>query len=384
MKIIPYGRQWVDASDIREVIKVLKSDWLTQGPKIKEFEDALCKYTGAKYAAAVSSGTAALHIACLAANIKRGDEVITSPITFVATANSILYCGGKPVFADIQKDTVNIDPEEIKKKISLNTKAIIPVHFAGQPCNMPDIKKIAKENCFYVIEDAAHAIGSRYADGSPVGNCRYSDMTVFSFHPVKTITTGEGGAITTNDKILYEKLIMLRSHGITKDQSLLTKNPSPWYYEMQMLGFNYRITDIQAALGISQLSKLDCFVKRRREIVGEYNKAFSNISWIRTPFEEKNVYSAFHLYAVHIDFEKLDLSRPQVMEKLKNNGIGTQVHYIPVYTQPYYKNNFDYKDGHCPVAEEYYKYTLSLPLYPSMSKKQVNHVISIMKGLSNV
>jgi UDP-4-amino-4,6-dideoxy-N-acetyl-beta-L-altrosamine transaminase len=384
MKIISYGRQCIDASDIREVIKVLKSDWLTQGPKIKEFEDALCKYTGAKYAVAVSSGTAALHIACLAVGIKRGDEVITSPITFVASANSILYCGGKPVFADIQKDTVNIDPEEIKKKISPNTKAIIPVHFAGQPCNMSDIKKITKENRLYVIEDAAHAIGSRYADGSTVGNCRYSDMTVFSFHPVKTITTGEGGAITTNDKILYEKLIMLRSHGITKDQSLLTKNPGPWYYEMQMLGFNYRITDIQATLGVSQLSKLDCFVKRRREIVGEYNKAFSDIPWIKTPFEEKNVYSAFHLYAALIDFEKLNLSRPQVMEKLKNNGIGTQVHYIPVYTQPYYKNNFDYKDGHCPVAEEYYKYTLSLPLYPSMSKKQVNHVISIVKGLINV
>ena len=383
MKIIPYGRQCVNASDIREVIKVLKSDWLTQGPKIKEFEDALCKYTGAKYAVAVSSGTAALHIACLAVGIKSGDEVITSPITFVASANCILYCGGKPVFADIQKDTVNIDPEEIKKKISPNTKAIIPVHFAGQPCNMSDINKIAKENCLYVIEDAAHAIGSRYADDSTVGNCRYSDMTVFSFHPVKTITTGEGGAITTNDKILYEKLIMLRSHGITKEESLLTKNPGPWYYEMQMLGFNYRITDLQAALGISQLSKLDRFVKRRREIVGEYNKAFSDISWLKTPFEEKNVYSAFHLYAVLIDFEKLGLSRPQVMEKLKNSGIGTQVHYIPVYTQPYYKNNFDYKDGHCPVAEEYYKYTLSLPLYPSMSKNQVKHVISKMKGLYN-
>ena len=376
MKIIPYGRQWVDKSDIREVIKVLKSDWLTQGPKIKEFEDALCDYTGAKYAVAVSSGTAALHIACLVAGINSGDEVITSPITFVASANSILYCGGKPVFADIQKDTVNVDPEEIKKKISPNTKALMPVHFAGHPCDLEEIKEIAQKHNLLVIEDAAHTLGAEYKK-SKIGSCKYSDMTIFSFHPVKHITTGEGGAVLTNQKDLYQRLLLFRNHGITKDKKKMTKFDGPWYYEMQKLGFNYRITDLQCALGINQLKKLEKYIERRRELVSIYNKELSEIDKIILPYEKPHVKSSWHIYYIRL---KDASKRRLIFEELQKSNIGVQVHYIPVYLQPYYQKNFDYQMGNCPKAEEYYNSTITLPLYPKMADKDIQYIIKILKN----
>ena len=375
MKIIPYGRQWVDASDIKEVIKVLKSDWLTQGPRIKEFEDDLCKYTGAKYAVAVSSGTAALHIACLAAGIEPGDEVITSPITFVASANCILYCGAMPVFADIQEDTVNINPEEIKKSINQKTKAIIPVHFAGHPCDLEEISLIAQKNNLLVIEDAAHALSAEYKN-SRIGSCKYSDMTVFSFHPVKHITTGEGGAVLTNRKDLYEKLLLFRNHGITKDKKKMEHHNGSWYYEMQELGFNYRITDFQCALGISQLKRLGKFLERRREIVNIYNKELSKINEIILPVEKPYIKSSWHIYYIRL---KNSQRRINLFEKLHKHNIGVQVHYIPVHLQPYYKKNFDYKVGDYPKAEEYYKSTITLPLYAEMTDNKIKYVVDILK-----
>ncbi|EKE02076.1 MAG: hypothetical protein ACD_20C00429G0013 [uncultured bacterium] len=376
-KIYPYGKQSISLKDIFEVIKVLKSSWLTQGPKIKEFEDNLCKYTGAKYAVVVSNGTAALHLAMLVLDVKKGNEVITSPNTFLASANCVLYAGGNVKFADIDETTACIDPIEIKKQITPNTKGIIPVHFAGQSCDMEEIYNIAQENNLFVVEDAAHAIGSEYKD-SKVGSCKYSDMTIFSFHPVKTLTTGEGGAITTNNKELYEKLLMLRSHGMTKDPEMLTRNDGSWYYEMQTLGYNYRITDIQAALGVSQLKRLDKFVKRRREIVEFYQNAFrkdERFSYL----EEKN-YSkaAFHLFPLLINFDQIKMNKLEVFEVLKSQGLFLQVHYIPVHTQPYY-TNLGYNVGDYPKTENYYKRALSLPLYPKLSIKDQKYVVMKLK-----
>lgn len=375
MRIIPYGHQWVDENDIREIIKVLKSDWLTQGPKIKEFEDALCKYTGAKYGVAVSSGTAALHIACLAAGIKPGDEVITSPITFIASANCVLYCGGKPIFADIQENTVNIDLEEIKKKINRKTKAIIPVHFAGHPCDLEEIKEIAEKQNLLVIEDASHALGAEYKN-SKIGSCKYSDMTIFSFHPVKSITTGEGGAVLTDRKDLYERLLLFRNHGITKDKEKMTKLDGPWYYEMQELGFNYRLTDLQCALGISQLKKLDKFIERRREIVSIYNKELSGINEIILPIEKPYVKSSWHIYYIRLKDSK---KRKSVFEKLRKSDLGVQIHYIPVHLQPYYRGKFGYKAGDYPKVEDYYRSTITLPLYPKMTDGEIQYVVDILK-----
>lgn len=384
MKMIPYGHQWISRDDIKQVINVLKSDWLTQGPKVKAFEESLCQYTGAKYAVVVSSGTAALHIACLAAGITQGDKVITSPITFVASANCVLYCGGKPVFADIQEDTINIDPKEIKKKITKKTKAIIPVHFAGHPCDLEEIQKIARKYNLIVIEDAAHALGAKYK-GSKIGSCQYSDMTIFSFHPIKSITTGEGGAVLTNREELYEKLLMLRSHGITREQNAMKRFEGPWYYEMHELGFNYRITDFQCALGISQLEKLDKFIERRREIVQIYNKKLSKIEKIELPVEKENVKSAWHLYSVRLKIKsKVKVKRRDIFNYLRKNNIGVQVHYIPVYMQPYYQN-LGYKKGLCPVAEDFYQREITLPLYQSMSNRDVKRVInSILKTFKKI
>ena len=373
-EFIGYGKQWIGQDDIDSVIEVLRSDYLTQGPAVEKFEKEICCYTGAKYCVAVSNATAALHIAVKALKINDEMEGITSPNTFVASSNCLIYNNLKPVFADIEQDSYNINPEEIKKKITEKTKILIPVHFAGRPCKMEQIQEIAIKNSIFMIEDASHAIGSDYSDGSKVGNCKYSDMTVFSFHPVKTMTTGEGGAITTNNKILYERLLLLRSHGITRDENKISKNPGPWYYEMQDLGFNYRITDIQAALGVSQLKKVDDFKKRRIEIINKYNVTLSGLDWLKIPQEDSGA-SCFHLYTVQIDFTKIGKSRKEVMEGLRNKNIGTQVHYIPVHLQPYYKDNCGYKKGDFPVAEEYYSRTLSLPLYPMMSDEEVNYVI---------
>ena len=380
-KFIPYGKQWINDDDIRSVADVLKSDYLTQGPKVKEFEDKICEYTGAKYCVAVANGTAALHLAVVALKIKKGSEGITSPNTFVASANCMLFNNLIPRFADIDPNTYNINPQNLLRLINKKTRLVIPVHFAGQSVDMPEIYTIAKEYNLFVIEDASHAIGSQYADGSYVGNCRYSNLTTFSFHPVKTITTGEGGAITTNSKDLYERLLMLRSHGITKDETKIKKSPGPWYYEMQILGLNYRLTDIQAALGLSQLKRLNEFKQRRREIVSCYNEAFKNIDWLEIPYEAENLSSCFHLYVIQIDFKKIGKTRKQVMDFLAGKNIGTQVHYIPIHTQPYYRDHFGARFYDCPVAEDYYKKALSIPLFPKMTDADVKHVVKSVISL---
>jgi UDP-4-amino-4,6-dideoxy-N-acetyl-beta-L-altrosamine transaminase len=378
---ISYGKQWIDEEDKEAVLDVLNSDFLTQGPKVSEFEKAICDYTEAKYCVAVANGTAALHIAVAALDIEKGSEGITSPITFVASANCLIYNYLNPIFADIDDKTYNIDPAEIEKKITDKTRVIVAVDFAGQAADMENISKLAKEHNICVVEDAAHAIGSNYGDGSKVGNCKYSDLTTFSFHPVKTITTGEGGAITTNDDKIYQKLLLLRSHGITKDPIVMSQSPGPWYYEMQTLGFNYRMCDMQAALGVSQMKKLDDFKRRRREIVAKYNDAFKNIKNVTIPFEQDGLNSAFHLYILKIDFEKIGKSRTEVMEKLKDQNIGTQVHYIPVHLQPYYKKEFGYNIGNYPFSETYYEQALSIPLYPKMTDNEVEYVIDSITGV---
>lgn len=374
-ELIPYGTQSIDDEEIAAVVETLRSPYITQGPRVEEFEGLLRDYTRCKYAVAVSSGTAALHLAVAALDVPRGMEGITSPNTFVASSNSLIYGGLKPVFADIDARTYNIDPPEIEKRITANTRILIPVHFAGQTADMVKIKELAAKNNLYIIEDAAHAIGSKYEDGAMVGCNKYADMTVFSFHPVKSITTGEGGAITMNSADLYNRLKLLRSHGITRDEGSLSQNPGPWYYEMIELGFNYRITDFQAALGIEQIKKLDSFIKRRREIVSRYNEAFSGNPYITVPYEREGGLSVFHLYVLQIDFDALGKSRRQVMEELKARRIGTQVHYIPVHLQPYYRRHFGYRDSQYPVAERYYSRALSLPLFPKMRDDEVELVI---------
>jgi UDP-4-amino-4,6-dideoxy-N-acetyl-beta-L-altrosamine transaminase len=379
---IPYGCQWIDKSDIKAVEAVLQSDYLTQGPAIAAFEDALKQVIGAKYCVAVSNATQGLHIAVAALEIDEGMEGITTPITFVASANCLVTNNLIPIFADIEPRTYNISPNEIEKKITHKTKVIIPVDFAGQAVDIDAIKQLAEKHHLYIIEDAAHAIGSYYADGKPVGCCHKADMTVFSFHPVKTITSGEGGAISTNDETLYKRLLKLRTIGITKDESELSRNPGAWYYEMQSLGGNNRMTDIQAALGRSQLSRLSFFKRRRREIVNRYNMAFVDVPYITIPYEAKNVDSCFHLYVLQLDFEKISKSRSQVMNELKANGIGTQVHYIPVNSQPYYVKRYgEYESGTYPASTAYYNTCLSIPLYPKMSDDDVEYVIAVLSSL---
>jgi UDP-4-amino-4,6-dideoxy-N-acetyl-beta-L-altrosamine transaminase len=385
IKYLHYGTQYINQEEIDQVLAVLKSDFLSQGPKIRELEEELRAHTGARYCVAVSSGTAALHLAVKALDIPAGKEGITSPLTFVASANTFVYNRLEPRFADIDEKTYNIDPGELEKKLTPDTAVVIPVHFAGQPCEMEAIRKVAGKDV-YIIEDASHAIGSGFENGEQVGSCCFSDMTVFSFHPVKTITTGEGGVITTNNHDIYEKLLMLRNHGLTKDPAKF-KNPSdsepvgPWYYEMQELGFNYRITDLQAALGVAQLNKLDRFITRRREIIGKYQRAFRNIDWLTPPFQRPGVFSALHLYVIKIDYKKLGKTRTQVMQELKGERIGTQVHYIPVHLQPYYRENYGYKPGDFPKAEAYYEQCLSIPLYPKMTDDDIVRVINAIKGL---
>lgn len=360
-----YGKQSINDEDIQAVLEVLKSPYLTCGPNVKAFEEAICKYTGAKYAVAVNSATSGLHIAMMAAGIGMGDEVITSPMTFLASANCARFCGADIKFADIEKDTANINPEEIKKHISSKTKAIIPVHFAGQSCDMEKINKIAKEHGLYIIEDAAHAIGSTYKD-TKVGACQYSDMTVFSFHPVKTITTCEGGAVTTNDEELYKKLCAFRAHGMHKDGEMV----NDWRYEMRELGYNYRMTDVQAALGISQLKRLDAFKKRRREIVDFYNKHLGLPHLIEKDFSD----ACFHLYPILIE------NRRDFYFKAREKGLNLQVHYIPVHTQPYYQEQ-GYNWGDYPNAEDYYNHTISLPLYPDLTNEDLQEIVKRIKEI---
>ena len=374
MKQIPYATQCIEEVDILAVADALRLSNLTQGPLVEEFEKSIAQYCGAKYAVAVNSGTSALHIACLAAGITAGDEVITSAITFVASANCVLYCGGKPVFADIEADTALIDPTDIRRKITNKTKAVIPVHFAGQPADMEEISKIAKENNLKIIEDAAHAIGAKYRlksgqDWIKIGSCYQSDMTILSFHPVKHITTGEGGMVLTNDHDLYEKLVFFRSHGITRNIKYVKETDGPWYYEMHELGFNYRLTDIQSALGTSQLKKLDKFIARRKEIAKMYDEAFSRMERIDFIKENEGFASSRHLYVVLVE------NRKNVFNWLRaETNIMVNVHYIPVYFHPYYRR-LGYEKGLCPVAEEYYSRAISIPMFPTLSDEEIEYVI---------
>ncbi len=368
-ELLPYGHQWIDDEDIASVIEVLKSDWVTQGSKVDEFERRVAEYCGAKYAVAVSSGTAALHAACAMAGISSGDEAITTPITFVATANAITYCGGRPVFADIREDTLNIDPEEIRNKLSPKTKAILPVDFAGHPADLDEIGTIARERDLVVIEDACHALGAEYKE-QRVGSL--ADMTVFSFHPVKHITTGEGGMVLTDNKEFYEKLKIFRHHGIVQPE---LESKGSWYYEMYQPGYNFRITDFQCALGISQMRKLDRFIQRRREIAARYREAFSEIEEIITPLEEEKVKAVYHIYIIQLKTEKLKVGRREVFETLRVENIGVNVHYIPVHLQPFYQNRFGYRKGDYPKAERYYDRAITLPIFPSMSDGDVEDVI---------
>ena len=371
--MIPYGKQTIEQDDIQAVVDVLKSDFLTTGPKIAEFEQTVADYVGAKYAVAISNGTSALHAACFAAGIEPGDEVITTPLTFAASANCVLYCGGTPVFADVDPKTYNIDPEDIQRKITDRTKAIIAVHLAGQPCDMDAIHSIAREHGLIVIEDGAHALGSVYK-GKKVGSM--SDMTTFSFHPVKPITTGEGGMIVTDNEDFYKKMILFRSHGITRDDSMMTRNDGPWFYQQFDLGYNYRITDIQCALGCSQMKKLDRFLARRKEIVARYNEAFADCDNIITPYQLSDTESGWHLYIVQVK----NCDRRQVFEKMREKGIGVNVHYIPVYMHPYYQEH-GYENVHCANAEEIYSHIISLPLYPGLTSEQQDYVIDTLKSL---
>lgn len=371
--MIPYGKQTIDQDDIQAVVDVLKSDFLTTGPKIAEFEQTVADYVGAKYAVAISNGTSALHVACFAAGIGPGDEVITTPLTFAASANCVLYCGGTPVFADVDPKTYNIDPEDIRRKITDRTKAIIAVHLAGQPCDMDAIHSIAHEYGLIVIEDGAHALGSVYK-GKKVGSL--SDMTTFSFHPVKPITTGEGGMIVTDNEEFYKKMALFRSHGITRDDSMMTRNDGPWFYQQFDLGYNYRITDIQCALGCSQMKKLDRFLARRKEIVARYNEAFADCDNIITPYQLSDTESGWHLYIVQVK----NCDRRQVFEAMREKGIGVNVHYIPVYMHPYYQEH-GYENVHCANAEEIYSHIISLPLYPGLTSEQQDYVIDTLKSL---
>lgn len=370
---IQYGRQSIDEDDIQAVAEVLRGDYLTTGPYVADFEKAVCEYTGAKYGVAIANGTAALHAACFAAGIGPGDEVITTPITFAASANCVLYCGGTPVFADIKPDTYNIDPEDIRRKITDKTKAIIAVHFTGQPCEMDEIHAIAKEHNLLVIEDAAHALGADYK-GAKIGSM--SDMTIFSFHPVKHITTGEGGMIMTNDEKFYERLTLFRSHGITRNEKLMTRNEGGWYYQQLDLGYNYRITDVQCALGTSQLKKLDRFVARRRELVARYNEAFASEANITCPMQQEGCNNSWHLYVIKVP------DRKELYDKLREAGVYANVHYIPVYKHPYYQEN-GYADVCCEHAEELYAHMISLPLYPDLTNEEQDYVITQVKRIVN-
>lgn len=379
---IPYGRQAISNADIAAVVEVLKSDWLTQGPAIEQFEQTVAKACGAKYAVAVSSATAGLHLACLAAGLKPGHRLWTVPNTFVASANCGRYCGAEVDFVDIHPKTYNLDVAQLQAKLEVARQrnqlpdVVIPVHFAGQSCEMAKIHELSLEYGFTVIEDAAHAIGGQYQN-QPIGNGQYSEMTVFSFHPVKIVTTGEGGMVVTNREDFYQHLLRLRSHGITREPSLMTQtNDGPWYYEQLELGFNYRMTDLQAALGHSQMQRLDKFIARRRELAHRYNQLLAGLPVI-LPAQHPETQSAWHLYVIQIDPTRTQKTRKAVFEHLRANQIGVQVHYIPVHTQPYYQA-LGFAPGDFPVAEAYYQQAISLPLYADLTNAQQDRVIQVL------
>lgn len=372
---LPYGKQFIDEDDIQAVISVLKGDFITTGPMIKHFEEQVAAYVGAKYAVAFSSGTAALHGACFAAGISDGDEVITTSMTFAASSNCVLYQGGVPIFTDIKSDTYNIDPNLIKDKITNKTKAIIPVHFTGQPAELDKILKIAQEYNLIIIEDAAHALGATYKN-KKIGSI--GDMTMFSFHPVKHITTGEGGVITTNNENYYKELLQFRTHGITRDPNKLIDNHGPWYYEMQFLGYNYRMTDIQAALGLSQLKKLDSFVEKRKKYAAMYDAQLKDLPEIILPRQLDYADSSWHLYIIRLNLPMLTTNRKEIFQALQKENIGVNVHYIPVHTHPFYQR-LGYKLGICPQAERLYEEVITLPLFSGMTEKDVRDVTEAVR-----
>ncbi|MDE7433263.1 MAG: UDP-4-amino-4,6-dideoxy-N-acetyl-beta-L-altrosamine transaminase [Lachnospiraceae bacterium] len=374
--MIPYGKHCIESDDISAVVAALQEDYISSGPGIGKFEQEFASYVGAKYAVAVSSGTAALHACCFALGIKQGDEVITTPLTFAASANCVLYCGGRPVFADIDERTYNIDPDEIEKRVTPNTKAIIPVHFTGQPCDMDAINRLADKYNLKVIEDAAHANGADYY-GRKIGSI--SDMTVFSFHPVKHMTTCEGGMITTNNEELYNKLKGFRTYCLTKDLAQLKdKTDGPWHYEIQGLGYNYRISDVMCALGRSQLKKLDKFVAKRREVAVRYNEELKDVEGITLPYQKEGCNSSWHLYTIQVKNNR----RLELYTKMKEAGIGVDVHYLPVYKHPYYQE-IGYQDVCCPIAEKVYSQILSIPIFYKLSYEQQTFVIDTIKRIMN-
>lgn len=375
MKFLPYGRQDLSEDDIQAVVEVLRSDWLTTGPKVKEFEEALAQRAGARYAVVLNSGTAALHAAYFAAGVGQGDEVITSPITFAATANAALFLGAKPVFVDVRRDTVNMDPEELERHITPRTKVLAPVDFAGHPADLDAVMNIARRHNLVVVEDAAHSLGATY-HGRAIGSL--ADLTIFSFHPVKHITTGEGGAVVTDNKDYYEKLLAFRSHGIIRDKERLTEYHGSWYHEMHSLGYNYRITDFQCALGISQLKELDSFLEKRQVLVDFYSHELSGMDNIELPVTLPGVSPAWHLYVIRLKGEQP--RRREIYEALHRAGIGVQVHYLPVYWHPYYQK-LGYAKGLCPVAESFYWQALSLPLFPAMNEDDAKRVVSELQQM---
>ena len=383
---IPYGRQDISQQDIDAVIKVLRSDWITQGPAIDRFEQAVANYCGAKYAVAVSSATAALHIACLAAGLGQGDILWTSPNTFVASANCGLYCGAKVDFVDINPNTYNLSVDELERKLTgaekqgCLPKILIPVHFAGQSCEMEQIAALSQRYGFKIIEDASHAIGGSY-QGKSIGSCQFSDMVVFSFHPVKIITTGEGGMVLTNNQELYQRLIRLRSHGITRNPDLIQgESHGSWYYQQLELGFNYRMTDIQAALGASQMQRLDEFVERRRFLANRYNQLLQDLP-LMLPWQHADTESSWHLYVIRLKLDKINKTHRQIFEELCSIGIGVNLHYIPVHIQPYYQK-FGFKLGDFPQVEKYYEQAISIPLYYGLNEEsQDKVVVSLIKSL---
>jgi len=382
--MIPYGRQDITQADINSVIKVLQSDFLTQGPQVPKFEKVVSQYCNVKYALATNSATSALHLACLSLGLNNNDWLWTTSITFVASANCGLYCGAKVDFVDVNPATYNLCPEALKKKLikakelGKLPKIVIPVHLCGQSCDMKSIYKLSKEYGFKIIEDASHAIGGKYLN-EPIGNCKYSDITVFSFHPVKIITTGEGGMALTNNNKLFKHMSLLRSHGITRDPSQMTKQADgDWYYQQIELGYNYRMTDIQAALGVSQLKRLDDYVSRRHELSTRYNELLKDFPLV-IPYQHNDGYSAFHLYIIRL---KNKNKHKQVFEYLRKNGIGVNLHYIPVYHQPYYEA-MGFKKGYCLEAENYYNEAISLPMYATLSEAEQDKVVAVLHEALN-
>lgn len=385
--MIPYGRQDIQQSDIDAVIEVLNSEFLTQGPKVAEFEQAVAHYCHTKYGVAVNSATSALHIACMALGLGTNDWLWTTPITFVASANCALYCNAKVDFVDIDPITCNMSIAALAAKLvqaendNQLPKIVIPVHLAGQSCDMQKIYELSQRYGFKIIEDASHAIGGSYQN-QKIGSCQYSDITVFSFHPVKIITTGEGGMAMTNDPKIAEKLTLLRSHGITRDKNLINHDNEPWYYEQHELGYNYRMTDIAATLGISQLKRLDKYVSQRHAIAHRYNETLADLPFT-LPYQADVNHSAYHLYIIRLNLQEIVLSRLEVFNQLRAAGISVNVHYIPIHTQPYYKDNFGFKEGDFANAEQYYAEAISLPMYPTLKADEQDYVIEQLTQVFN-